>query len=171
MKIAAMTISSALLFAGCAGMDSGPGVTARLEPRSGSNVSGNLRFVEVGEKVRVTGLVTGHAPGPKGFHIHEKGDCSDDKAMNSGGHFNPYHKKHGAAGARERHAGDLGNLHFDPSGNAKVDITVEGISLSRDRPDGIIGRAVIVHAQADDLMTDPVGNAGARFACGVIQVR
>lgn len=168
MKKAVIAIASVLLFAGCAGMDAGPGATVRLEPRSGSKVSGNLRFVEVGEKVRVTGLVTGHTPGPKGFHIHEKGDCSDDKAMNSGGHFNPHNKKHGAAGARERHAGDLGNLHFDPSGNAKVDITVDGISLSRDRPDGIIGRAVIVHAQTDDLMTDPTGNSGDRVACGVI---
>ena len=69
------------------------------KPQERLEVNGNLRFVEVGEKVRVTGVVTGHTPGLKGFHIHEKGDCSDDKAMNAGAHFNPHNKQHGAAGA------------------------------------------------------------------------
>jgi len=168
MKLLVSALAGALLFAGCAGLDTGPTATARLESRSGSKVSGQLKFVETGDRVHITGIVNGHTPGPKGFHIHEKGDCSDEKAMNSGGHFNPHAKKHGDLASRERHAGDLGNLHFDPNGNAKVDISVEGISVSKDKPDGIIGRAVVVHAQTDDLMTDPAGNAGGRVACGVI---
>jgi superoxide dismutase, Cu-Zn family len=167
-KAAVIVAGSALLFVGCAGMEAGPTATVRLEPRSGSKVSGQLKFVEVGEKVHITGLVTGHTPGPKGIHIQEKGDCSDDKAVMSGGHFNPHGGKHGGATTRERHAGDLGHLHFGADGTAKVDITVEGISLSRDKADGVIGRAVVVHAQADDLMSDPTGNAGARVACGLI---
>lgn len=44
----------------------------------------------------------------------------------------------------------------------------EGLSVSRDAPNGIIGRAVVVHMQTDDLKTDPTGNAGGRAACGVI---
>jgi Cu-Zn family superoxide dismutase len=159
------------LIAGCAGMTGGgdPTASATLESRSGSNVKGRLLFTQVGDVVRVTGEVTGHTKGPKGFHIHEKGDCSDDKAMNSGGHFNPAKHKHGGPYDPDRHAGDLGNINFNDAGTAKVNFTVGDISVSRDRPDGIIGRAVVVHAQVDDLKTDPTGNAGGRVACGVIK--
>jgi Cu-Zn family superoxide dismutase len=57
---------------------------------------------------------------------------------------------------------------FDDSGKAVISIIVEGVSLNRDTPNGIVGRAVVVHAQPDDLQTDPTGNAGGRVACGVI---
>jgi Cu-Zn family superoxide dismutase len=30
------------------------------------------------------------------------------------------------------------------------------------------GTALIIHAKADDMKTDPAGNAGDRIACGVI---
>jgi Cu-Zn family superoxide dismutase len=158
------------VFSGCAMMEEKePTATASLEPRSGSKVSGNLTFTQIGDVVRITGEITGHTKGPKGFHIHEKGDCSDDKGLNTGGHFNPHKSKHGGPYEPEKHAGDLGNITFNDEGVAKVNFTVGDISVSRDRPDGIVGRAVIVHAAADDLKTDPTGNAGGRVACGVIR--
>src|SRR5262245_22073123 len=161
----------ALLAAGCAGMQDEKGATAvaQLQPRSGSNVSGNVTFTQIGDVVRVTGEITGHTKGPKGFHVHEKGDCSDEKGMSTGGHFNPTKHKHAGPYDPERHAGDLGNINFDDKGVAKINFTVGDISVTRDRPDGIIGRAVIVHAQVDDMTTDPTGNAGGRVACGVIK--
>lgn len=161
----------ALLVAGCGGMQEQkePTAVAQLQPRSGSKVSGNLRFTQFGDVVRVTGEITGHSKGPKAMHIHEKGDCSDDKAMNTGGHFNPHKLRHGGPYDPVKHAGDLGNIVFNDQGVAKVNFTVGDISVSKDRPDGIIGRAVIVHADQDDLKTDPTGNAGGRVACGVIQ--
>jgi Cu-Zn family superoxide dismutase len=160
----------AVLFSGCAQMEQKePTATATLEPRSGSNVRGTVTFTQIGDVVRVTGEVTGHTKGPKGFHIHEKGDCSAPDAMSAGGHFNPHRSKHGGPYDPAKHAGDLGNLNFDAAGVAKINFTVGDISVSRDRPDGIIGRAVIVHAVVDDLKTDPTGNAGGRVACGVIK--
>jgi Cu-Zn family superoxide dismutase len=159
----------ALFVAGCASTSEpqGPSATARLQSKSGSQVSGTIRFVQVGNRVRVTGEVTGHTGGSKGFHLHEKGDCSSADGMSAGGHFNPAKAKHGAPGAG--HAGDLGNLVFDQSGRASVNMMVDGITVSRDAANGIIGRAVIVHASEDDLKTDPTGNAGGRVACGVIE--
>ena len=151
-----------------AGMDAAPTVTAKLEPRTGSQVQGVVNFAQAGDMVHVTGEVTGHSKGAKGFHIHEKGDCSDPKAMSAGAHFNPQSSKHGAPSEPARHAGDLGNLVFDDNGVARIDVLVGGISLSKDQPNGIIGRAVIVHLDQDDLKTDPTGNAGGRAACGVI---
>jgi Cu-Zn family superoxide dismutase len=160
----------AVFFAGCATMeDKEPTASAVLEPRSGSNVRGTITFTQVGDLVRVSGSVTGHTKGPKGFHIHETGDCSDHASMNTGGHFNPNKTKHGGPYDPVKHAGDLGNLNFNAAGEAKPNFVVGDVSVSSDRPDGIIGRAVIVHAAADDLKTDPTGNAGARVACGVIK--
>ena len=57
---------------------------------------------------------------------------------------------------------------FTDSGKTTIDMIVGGISVSNSAPNGIIGRAVVVHMQPDDLKTDPTGNAGARAACGVI---
>ena len=161
----------ALLAAGCAGMQEQKEATAvvHLQPRSGSSVSGDVRFTQIGDVVRVTGEITGHTKGPKGFHIHEKGDCSDDKGMSTGGHFNADKHKHGGPYDPTKHNGDLGNIVFDDKGVARINFTVGDISVSKDAANGIIGRAVIVHAAVDDLETDPTGNAGARVACGVIQ--
>jgi Cu-Zn family superoxide dismutase len=164
-------VCGALLVAGCAGMQEQKEVSAvaLLQPRSGSNVSGSVKFTQVGDVVRVTGEITGHSKGPKGFHIHEKGDCSDDKGMNTGGHFNPAKQKHGGPYDPVKHSGDLGNITFNDQGVARINFTVGDIAVSKDAPNGIIGRAVIVHAGTDDLSTDPTGNAGGRVACGVIQ--
>lgn len=161
--------------AGCAGpsgqSESKPATaTANLEPRSGSQASGTITFTQAGaDIVRVSGEVRGLSKGPKGFHLHEKGDCSDPKAMSAGGHFNPAQHKHGGPYDPQRHAGDLGNLNFNDAGVATVNFVVGGISVSKDKADGIIGRAVVVHLDRDDLKTDPTGNAGGRAACGVIR--
>lgn len=172
MKKSIMSVvCGALLVAGCAGMEEQKEATAvaQLQPRSGSKVSGNLKFTQIGDLVRITGEVTGHTKGPKAMHIHEKGDCSAADGMSTGGHFNPTRSKHGGPYDPVKHAGDLGNIVFNADGVAKVNFTVGDIAVSRDAPNGIIGRAVIVHAAADDLKTDPTGNAGGRVACGVIQ--
>jgi Cu-Zn family superoxide dismutase len=145
-----------------------PTASATLEPRSGSNVRGTVTFTQIGDVVRVTGQVTGHTKGPKGFHIHEKGDCSDRAAMSTGGHFNPGGSKHGGPYDPVKHAGDLGNISFNDAGAAKLNFTVGDISVGGGA-NGIRGRAVIVHAAADDMKTDPTGDAGARVACGVIR--
>ena len=162
-------LACSFLFAACAATSerSGPGATAELRPASGSQVSGKVTFTQADDRVRITGQVSGHSQGAKGFHIHEKGDCSAADATSAGGHFNPHKMRHGAPG--QGHGGDLGNLVFDAYGTATVDIMVSGISVSSDRPDGIIGRGLIVHAQQDDLKTDPTGNAGGRVACAVIR--
>ena len=145
-----------------------PAARAILQPASGSQVSGTVTLSEVGtNRIRITGELSGHSPGRRAFHIHEKGDCSAHDAMSAAGHFNPAKTAHGAS-PTTGHAGDLGNITFDSAGRATVDLTVQGISLGRDTANGVIGRALMVHMQEDDLKTDPTGNAGARVACGMI---
>ncbi len=118
----------------------------------------------------MTGDVTGLAPGTKhGFHVHEFGDCSAPDGTSAGGHFAPEAHPHGAPDPAAHHAGDLGNLEADAAGKATVNLLVPGLSLGSGAR-ALLGRGVIVHAQADDLTTQPTGNAGGRIACGVIGV-
>ena len=170
MKVSLIVALSVLLLSAC-GLPQEvrqPTANATLRPASGSQVSGNMTFTQIAtSRVRIVGEVSGHSPGRRGFHIHEKGDCAAHDAMSAGGHFNPAKAMHGSSPVTG-HAGDLGNVMFDSAGRATVDLTVEGISLSRDAANGIIGRALMVHMQEDDLKTDPTGNAGARVACGMI---
>ncbi len=141
---------------------------AVLHPTEGNKARGVVVFVQKNGYVEITGVVTGLTPGFHGFHIHEFGDCSDPKALSTGGHYNPTNKPHGAPDSTERHVGDLGNIHADSSGKAIIRIQDKVISLNG--PYSIIGRGVIVHSGADDLKTQPTGNAGSRVACGVIGI-
>ena len=163
---------SATLVAGCAqmGMKSEPTAVGKLEATKGNSVAGTVTFTQKGDKVAIAGTISGLRPdGEHAIHVHEKGDCSSGDGMSAGGHFNPARHKHGGPYTPEKHAGDLGNIAFNADGVAKINFTVGDIQVSRGGPNGIIGRAVIVHAAADDLKTDPTGNAGGRVACGVIQ--
>ena len=141
---------------------------AVLIPTEGNSVRGVVHFTRVANGVHVVANVSGLTPGNHGFHIHEYGDASSPDGTAAGGHFNPGHKDHGAPTADDRHAGDLGNLHADADGNATVDYVDPLIAFAG--ATSIIGRGVIVHADADDFKTQPTGNAGKRVACGVIGI-
>lgn len=144
---------------------------ANLASASGSLVSGKLVLRPMGDGVHITGDVGGLKPGDvRGFHIHEKGDCSAADASSAGGHFNPGAQPHGRAGQGAHHAGDTDNIVADARGVAHIDAHVQGVSLGGGAANDIAGRAIIVHAAADDYATQPTGNAGARVACGVIRV-
>ncbi len=141
---------------------------AVLHPTAGSNAMGTVSFTQSGDDVKVVADITGLKPGQHGFHVHEFGDCSAPDAKSAGGHFNPSNHQHGAPDASVRHAGDLGNIEADASGKAHLELTDKMMRLSGS--DSIIGHAVIVHEKADDLKTQPTGDAGGRVACGVIGV-
>ena len=159
---------TASLLAGCASMaPSSPKASATLAATTGNATTGSVAFTPNGDRVRVLARVSGLAPGPHGFHIHDKGDCSAPDGMSAGGHFNPTGKAHGNPAAGEHHGGDMPMLEADASGNATLDVTLDTISLAGDATT-IVGRAVIVHKDADDYKTQPTGNSGARVACGVI---
>jgi Cu-Zn family superoxide dismutase len=130
-------------------------------------VKGTVEFKETDGGVEVTANLEGLKKGDHGFHIHEKGDCSAPDATSAGGHFNPTNHKHGAPEAEEHHEGDLGNITAEKDGKATKTFTIKGVSLG-EGDTSIIGKGFIIHAKADDMKTQPTGNAGDRVACGVI---
>ncbi|KAJ6858407.1 hypothetical protein NC652_040859 [Populus alba x Populus x berolinensis] len=114
-----------------------------------SNVRGSLHFIqEPNGATHVTGRIAGLSPGLHGFHIHALGDTTNG-CNSTGPHFNPLKKDHGAPCDNVRHAGDLGNIIAGPNGVAEVSIKDFQIPLSGKH--SILGRAVVVHADPDDL--------------------
>lgn len=141
---------------------------AVLYPTKGSDVKGTVTFTKVDEGLRIEADLSGLTPGEHGFHVHENGDCTANDGSSAGGHFNPEDMNHGAPGTTPRHVGDFGNITADADGNAHYERVDSEATLSGD--DSVIGRAVIVHAHADDLTSQPSGDAGSREACGVVGV-
>ncbi|MEO6226335.1 MAG: superoxide dismutase family protein [Thermomonas sp.] len=142
-----------------------------LASASGSLVSGKLTLVPMGDGVHFTGTIGGLRAGSHhGFHIHEKGDCSAADASSAGGHFNPTGQPHGRAMQGAHHAGDSDNIVANAGGVANIDTHIMRVTLGGGAANDIVGRAIVVHAAADDYTSQPAGNAGARVACGVIKV-
>ncbi len=141
---------------------------AVLHPTTGNKVTGVVTFTRAPDGINVVADVEGLTPGMHGFHVHQYGDCSAPNADSAGGHFNPEGMPHGGPMSRERHVGDLGNITADKDGKAHFEWTDKLLSL--EGRDSIIGRGLIVHAMADDLVSQPAGNAGPRVACGVIGI-
>ena len=123
--------------------------------------------------VTVSVIVSGLVPGPHGLHIHQTGRCDADSATpfaSAGAHFNPTDGTHGSPDDPEAHAGDLGNIVVGDDGTGELERTTTKVTLS---PGPVTladadGSALVIHADRDDLETDPDGNSGARIACGVI---
>lgn len=136
----------------------------------GLEIRGKLLLTPNDTGVAVEGTVMGLEPGAvHAFHVHEHGDCSAPDGSSAGGHFAPNDGRHGSPAEPGSHLGDLGNILADAEGNARVDVMVPGATLSGET--GLVGRAFVLHAEADDLETQPAGDAGERIACGIIEHR
>ncbi|XP_011312678.1 superoxide dismutase [Cu-Zn] 1 isoform X1 [Fopius arisanus] len=146
-----------------------------LPHNASSTVTGTIKFVQskLDGPVSVTGTITGLKKGKHGFHIHEKGDLSNN-CTSTGGHFNPKNMAHGAPSDSTRHVGDLGNIEANDQNEATIHIVDKVISLTG--PNSIIGRGVVIHSDVDDLGKNQdqgsktTGNAGDRLGCGVIGI-
>ena len=139
-----------------------------ITPTEGNDVKGIVTFTQTDGGILIVADVEGLSEGKHGFHIHEFGDISKSDGTSAGGHFNPEHKDHAGPEDEVRHAGDFGNIIADADGNAhyeRVDslISFQGIN-------NIIGRSIIIHADEDDLVSQPTGDAGGRVAQGVIGI-
>ncbi|XP_056177421.1 superoxide dismutase [Cu-Zn] 2 [Syzygium oleosum] len=148
------------------------GVKAVALIAGGADVRGSVQFLQQPNgATHVKGRISGLSPGLHGFHIHALGDTTNG-CNSTGPHFNPLKRNHGAPADGERHAGDLGNIVAGPDGVAEVSIVDVQIPLTGHH--SILGRAVVVHADPDDLgkggheLSKTTGNAGARVGCGII---
>ncbi|NNJ89054.1 MAG: superoxide dismutase family protein [Eudoraea sp.] len=147
-------------------------IAFKMEPKSDSNVEGEVTFTEENGMVVMKASFSGLTPGEHAIHIHEKADCSAADGTSTGGHWNPTAEPHGKWGESEGyHRGDIGNLTADADGNATVEFKTDLWCIGcEDETKNIVGKAVIVHRGTDDFTTQPTGAAGARVSCtGIIQ--
>jgi Cu-Zn family superoxide dismutase len=129
---------------------------AMLSPASGGGVTVAYDF-------------HGLPPGEHALHFHQTALC-EPPLTSAGAHFNPANKKHGMQNADGPHAGDMANFTVAANGTAKGTIVNKNVTMGAE-PNSIYaggGTALMVHAAADDMKSDPAGNAGARIACGLI---
>lgn len=169
MKQLVLLSAAMLLTAACA-TTSGPVASTLLQATSGSTVSGTVTLTEKKDgSVRVAVVLAGVPAGVHGFHIHDKGDCGDNGNA-AGPHFNPMSDAHGAPQMMPHHAGDFGNVTADANGQVKATFTTRSVTVSSGNASAV-GHAVILHANPDDLTSQPAGNAGPRIGCGVLSLQ
>ena len=147
------------------------GMVAQAEMRDGEGEPvGTVTFTQTEEGVVVEGEIEGLEPGVRGFHVHEYGECEPPDFMSAGGHFNPEGHPHGGPedAPEERHAGDFGNIEVGEDGRASFSFVDSVITLGEGTND-VVGQSLMIHVQRDDLVSQPVGDAGPRAACGIIE--
>jgi Cu-Zn family superoxide dismutase len=117
----------------------------------------------------------GLPPGWHGIHFHAKGDCSDNAAgfLASGAHIHAMERPHGLLNPNGPDMGDLPNVYAAADGtvNAELFTTLVSMKGAGGRPAlaDADGSAIVLHANPDDGITQPIGGAGARIACAVVQ--
>ncbi len=166
LAMGALTLSTASMYA-----KSPAPVTVTMKTAQGAD-AGTVVLKQEKNDVLLKVDVKGLPPGEHAIHVHATAKCDPPDFKTAGGHFNPDQKKHGINNPEGHHNGDIpANLTVKADGSDKVSIKVPSISLEPDSPNSVFangGTSIVIHEKADDMVTDPAGNAGARIACGVI---
>jgi superoxide dismutase, Cu-Zn family len=168
MRTSLLTVAACLLAVPAL---AAPKVVVPLKTSTGLD-AGTATLTQSGKNVSVKLELKNLPVGDHAVHIHEKPTCDAPDFKTAGGHLNPDKKQHGTQNPMGHHNGDLGkNITVGEDHRASETIKVSYLSMDPAAPDSIFangGSSIVVHEKADDMKTDPTGNAGNRIACGVI---
>ncbi len=170
---AAILASGAFAAAEDAGAKTPKSVTVQMETSDGRD-GGKITLVQEKHDIKVQAELKNLDPGVHAIHFHQYPKCDAPEFKTAGAHFNPAGKQHGLQNPQGHHAGDMPvNLNVGDDGGVSKVFTTKDLTLDPKAPNSVFangGTAIMIHAQADDMKTDPGGAAGAREACGIVNI-
>ncbi len=165
----AVLLSGSLAAAGLAQVTASS-ASAELRDAKGRSF-GKAVARQSGDNLHLVVTVRGLPQGVHGAHIHAVGKCEGPEFTTAGPHWNPTMRQHGINNPNGTHKGDAPNLAIDARGRGELHMSLGGMRVAGGANELLDtdGAAFVLHADADDLRTDPSGNSGKRILCGVFK--